>query len=99
MFNPTDLAKIKVIVAALPLDKPAKNFESGVVKAKHLRRGQIVRPFLHGEPKGSERVVDTVLRLGPTVSITFSSPHPPVEVKAAYRYHDASIETLVGIEA
>jgi hypothetical protein len=64
-----------------------------VIKAKHLKRGQIVRPFLHGEPKGSPRIVDTVLRLGATVSITFSSPHPPVEVKAAYRYYD---ESLVG---
>lgn len=37
----------------------------GVVKAKTLQRGQRVRPWLHGEAKGSERVVDKVRSLKP----------------------------------
>lgn len=67
----------------------------GVVKAKHLVEGQEVRAWLHGGPKGSVRTVDTVTRSedGATVTVTFSSPHPTTEYKAAYRFFD---EALVG---
>ena len=67
----------------------------GVVKAKHLKRGQRVKPYVHGEARGSERVIGNVERIqgGSMVKITYASPHAPEERKAAYRFFD---ETLVG---
>jgi hypothetical protein len=66
----------------------------GVVKTKHLQPGQVVRAFAHGEPRGGERVIESIERLddGAMVLVTFSSPHPPTEYKAAYRWYDASLE-------
>lgn len=67
----------------------------GVVKAKHLRRGQRVRPYVHGEARGSERIVGKVERIqgGSFVRITWASPHAPEERAASYRFFD---EALVG---
>ena len=73
----------------------------GVVKAKHLKRGQRVRPFVRdrktGEqaPRGSERIVGSIERVegGSFVQITWASPHAPERRPAAYRFHD---ESLVG---
>lgn len=66
----------------------------GVVKTKHLKKGQVVRAFAHGAPRGGERVVESIERLGDgaTVLVTFSSPHPPAEYKAAYRWFDATLK-------
>lgn len=67
----------------------------GVVKAKNLQHGQVVRAWIKGEPRGGERVVDTIERIedGAMVRVTFSSQHPTTDYKAAYRFHD---ESLVG---
>lgn len=67
----------------------------GVVKAKHLKRGQRVRPFVHGEARGSERIVGRVERIqgGAMVKITWASPHAPEERAASYRFFN---EALVG---
>ncbi|NUS02010.1 MAG: hypothetical protein HOV97_05535 [Nonomuraea sp.] len=96
------------IVAPISLDEPGTIVRPGMievldddlkhdgaVKAKHLKRGQRVRPLVHGEPRGSERVVGKVERIqgGAFVRITWASPHAPEERKAAYRFHD---ESLVG---
>lgn len=66
----------------------------GVVKAKHLKSGQKVRAYLQGAPRGGERVVGTVTRLGDgaMVRIEWASGQPTSEYKAAYRWHDASLE-------
>ena len=65
----------------------------GVVKTKHLRPGQRVRPCIYGVPRSSERTVESVTRLGDGswCHVTFSSPHPAADFKAAYRWHDASL--------
>ena len=67
----------------------------GVIKAKQLEPGMMVKAYLHGSPKGGERVVGSVERVGDgaTVMVTFSSPHPATEYAAAYRFH---CEALVG---
>lgn len=67
----------------------------GVVKAKHLQRGQRVRPYVRGQARGSERVVGSVERTqgGAFVKITWASPHSPEERAASYRFFD---EALVG---
>lgn len=102
---PTKLAPT-AIVANLVEEAPAKivrpgmrdavveSLHDGIVKAKHLREGQAVRAWLHGGPKGGERVVKSVTRSedGATVTVEFSSPHPTTEYKAAYRWFDASLE-------
>lgn len=65
----------------------------GAIKAKHLQRGQRVRPLVHGEPRGSERVVGKVERIqgGSHVRITWASQHATEERKAAYRFHAADL--------
>jgi hypothetical protein len=69
----------------------------GVIKAKNAKPGMTVRAYLHGEPRGGERVIDTVERIddGAMVRIAFASPHPVTEYKAAYRFF---VEDLVGTE-
>lgn len=66
----------------------------GVIRAKHLRPGQVVRAWLHGAPRGGEREVATVESFdnGSMVRITWATPHPVSEVKAAYRYYDKALE-------
>lgn len=66
---------------------------NGVVKAKQVEAGQTVRAFLHGEPRGGERVVESVTRSadGATVTITFSTQHPTAEYKPAYRFFVAAL--------
>jgi hypothetical protein len=65
----------------------------GIVKTKQLQPGQRVRPFLHGEPRGGERIVETVTKLddGAMVEITWASGHPTATYKAAYRWFDADL--------
>lgn len=67
----------------------------GVIKAKNAQPGQTVRAFLNGEPRGGERVVDSVTpnEDGSLINITFLSAHPTTEYKAAYRFY---VEDLVG---
>lgn len=65
----------------------------GVVKAKHLKPGQTVRAFLHGEARGGERTVGTVKRIedGAFVEVEWSSGHPTATYKAAYRWYDEKL--------
>lgn len=99
---------VKAIVVDVTPSQPAKGlvrpgFETvvhidahdGVIKAKHVKKGMKVRAYVHGKPSGGERVVDTVERSkdGSMVTISFSSPHPTTEYKAAYRFF---VQTLVG---
>jgi len=73
----------------------------GVIKAKHAEPGQEVRAWLHGQPRGGVRVIDTVTPLGEPgtpefgaeVEITFLSAHPVTTYKAAYRFY---VEALDG---
>jgi hypothetical protein len=60
----------------------------GVIKAKHLEAGMVVRAWVHGAPRGGVRVVKAVTKSsdGSTVTVEFSSPHPTTEYKAAYRF-------------
>lgn len=76
------------------VDEVLDVIHDGVVKTKHLKRGQRVRPYLHGAARGSERVVDKVERLddGAMVRVSFASAHPTQEFKAAYRWYDESLD-------
>lgn len=60
----------------------------GVIKAKQVKPGMVLRAFLKGEARGGERTVSKVTRSddGSMVNIEFSSPHPPTDYKAAYRF-------------
>ena len=66
----------------------------GIVKAKNLKPGQVVRPYLNGEARGAAKVVDKVERLGDGafVRVSYSSAHQTVEVKAGYRFYDESLD-------
>lgn len=66
----------------------------GVVKAKHVKKGQKVRAFIHGKAVGGERVVGKVTRIddGASVEIEWASGHPTAQYKAAYRFHDAALQ-------
>lgn len=88
----------------------------GVLKAKALREGMVVRSFLHGQPKGADKTVEYARKLnkideikhlleegaitlregeeaqpGAFVEVTFSSPHPTMYVRAAYRFHSVAL--------
>ena len=67
---------------------------NGVVKTKHLRVGQRVRPFVHGQPRGGERIVAKTTRQdgGAMVEVEWASGHPTSQHKAAYRWYDASLD-------
>lgn len=103
--SPAMLATMRPVAAKLDPEAPAKvvrpehrevvvvTSHDGVIKAKKVEPGMEIRAWLHGQPKGSLRVVDTVEVSGATVHVTFSSPHPPTDYKAAYRLY---VEDLVG---
>lgn len=77
------------------VDAIETSIHDGVVKAKHLQKGQRVRAYLHGKPQGGERIVQNVTRVpdtdGALVEIEWASGHPTSQHKAAYRWHDASL--------
>jgi len=83
-----------VIVRPGLRDEVVSTIHSGVVKTKHLERGQRVRPFVHDAPRGGERIVDKVTRLdgGAVVEVEWASAHPTSQHKAAYRWYDESLD-------
>lgn len=97
------------IIADLDPEMPAKSVRpgmrrvlvevvsDGVVKAKHLKPGQQVRAFAHGQARGSLRTVKSVTRVGDgaMVHIEWESAHPAGEFKAAYRWYDAALDGTV----
>lgn len=84
-------APVDTTAPAAPHD-PTKH--DGVVKSKHLKKGQVVRAWNseHG-PRGGERTVESIERLGDgaMVRVHWSSAHAPSEHKAAYRWFDAAL--------
>lgn len=91
------LVEITGLVRPGLVDEVTVSKHDGIIKAKNLKPGQVVRAYLHGAPRGGERVVDTVERSedGGTVHVTFSSQHPANDYKAAYRFY---VEALVGTD-
>jgi hypothetical protein len=101
--NPTMLAAIAQRRQAALLDETAKAkivrpgrasreinvISDGVFKTKHLEPGMKVRPFVKGEPRGSERTIKSAKRLGNGAEwhIEFESAHPAANYKAAYRWY------------
>lgn len=75
------------------VDEVVVTKHDGIIKAKNAKPGMVVRAYLKGEPRGGERVINTVERSedGATVLVTFSSPHPDTEYKAAYRFYVAAL--------
>lgn len=67
----------------------------GIIKAKALEPGMSVRAYLHDKPCGGVRVVEEVRSIndGAMVRVSFSTPHPTSDYKAAYRFF---VEELVG---
>jgi len=106
--NPTLLAQLAVKrqIAALEPDAKAKVvrpglvanevhvIHDGVVKTKHLKPGMAVRPYLHGQPRGGERVVKTLTRIddGATWHVEFESEHVAQDYKAAYRWYCEALD-------
>jgi len=91
---PLDLSEPGVIVRPGMVETLDENVtHDGVVKAKHLKPGQRVRPFVNGKARGGERIVGSTERVqgGAYVKITWASPHSPSEHKAAYRWFDQSL--------
>lgn len=65
-----------------------ERLDDGVRKAKQLQPGMRVRPYIKGEARGGERVVETVERVedDTLVRISFSTGHPTQDYKPAYRF-------------
>ncbi len=61
----------------------------GILKAKQVKPGLEIQSYLHDKPCGSIKTVETVTRSedGATVTLTFSSAHPTLTYKAAYRFY------------
>jgi hypothetical protein len=106
--NPTMLAKVAQRRHAAEIDPNAKAkvvrpglvvvevpyIHDGVIKTKHLVPGITVRPFLHGEPRGGERVIKSVTKIddGATWHVEFASAHVDQDYKAAYRWYCEAID-------
>lgn len=105
--KPTETPVVEAVAADLSPSQPAKlvrpgfkevvhtDAHDGIIKAKHVEPGMTIRAFLHGKPCGGERIVSGVEPSpdGSTITISFSSPHPTTDYKAAYRFF---VQTLVG---
>jgi len=108
--SPLDMPKRKPIAVELPKAAPAKftghvvrpatvtetSTHDGIVKAKHIKPGMVVRPFLHGKAVGKPRTVKSVEFLGEnrdSVWVEFEADFEPQNYKPAYRWF---VEALVG---
>ena len=101
--RPVILADLDEATAAIPQDVKVRpglketvvvTKHDGIIKAKNAEKGQVVRAYLHGQPRGGERVIESVERIedGAMVRIAFSSPHPTTDYKAAYRFYVAALD-------
>lgn len=86
-------AKAKVVRPGL-IEVEVPYIHDGVIKTKHLVPGITVRPFLHGEPRGGERVIKSVTKVddGAVWHIEFASAHVAQDYKAAYRWYCEAID-------
>lgn len=89
----TPEAKAKVVRPGL-VDTEVHVIHDGVVKTKHLTPEMEVRPFLHGEPRGSLRTVKAVTKIedGAQWHVEFSSAHVDQDYKAAYRWYCEALD-------
>lgn len=90
-------AQVTGLVRPGLVDEVTVTKHDGIVKAKNIKEGWTVQAYLHGAPRGGKRVVKSVERSedGSMVHVTFSSPHPDTDYKAAYRFF---VEALVGTD-
>lgn len=86
----TDLTPGKIVRPTGKRTVLVVKVDDGVRKAKQVQPGMRVRPYLNGEARGGERVVQSVERIqdNTMVRIAFSSGHPTQEYKPAYRWVD-----------
>lgn len=80
--------KAKIVRPGL-VDTRTYSIHDGVFKTKHLKAGMIVRPYLHGQPRGGERIVKSVTKIedGAMWHVEFESAHAAQDYKAAYRWY------------
>lgn len=85
-LNPDE--KAKVVRPGL-ISNEVHVIHDGVFKTKHLTPGMAVRPYLHGQPRGGERVIKAVTRIsdGAMWHVEFESLHVDQDYKAAYRWY------------
>ena len=86
-------SKAKLVRPGLVESKVAV-IHDGVVKTKHLEPGMAVRPFVHGSPRGGERVIKSAKRLGDGAQwhVEFESAHVDADYKAAYRWYCEALD-------
>lgn len=86
----TDLTPGKIVRPTGKRTVLVVQVDDGIRKAKQVKPGMRVRPYLNGEARGGERTVLSVERIneGALVRIAFSSGHPTQEYKPAYRFVD-----------
>lgn len=85
--NPSIMTKFApAILAKTEPSEPA--VEPTIIKALALRRGMVVRAWLHGEARGSEYTIKSAKRDGGVVHVEFEQPcqRPDSDYKAAYRF-------------
>lgn len=86
-------SKAKVVRPGL-VESTVQSIHDGVVKSKHLKAGMAVRPYVHGEARGSERIVKAVTKIGDGAMwhVEFESAHVDQEYKAAYRWYCEALD-------
>src|SRR3954469_21156915 len=89
---PTEPAKVR----PGRVDQQVVRIHDGVVKAKHLEPGMVVRPFVRGVARSSERTVQAVTKVddGAIVHVEFSSAHVDQDYKAAYRWYCEALDGM-----
>lgn len=85
--------KAKVVRPGLVAEQ-VQVIHDGVVKTKHLEPGMSVRPWIHGAPRGAERVISKVTRVedGATWLVECESGFDPQEKAAAYRWYCEALD-------
>lgn len=93
LVEPDAKAKVEIVRPGMR-DVEVFSIHDGVVKAKHLKPGMSVRPYVHGEPRGAERVIKNVSRVGDgaNVLIECESGFDPQERPAAYRWYCEALD-------
>lgn len=85
----THAQQATTILAVTEPQAPAAE-PAGVIKAKHVKKGQVLRAWLKGQARGGEYTVQAATRSedGSTVHIAWEQPcqRPDEDYKAAYRF-------------
>ena len=92
VIEPDAKAKIEGPVRPGLVETTVSLTHDGVVKTKHLEEGMVVRPFVHGQPRGAERTIQSLTRIDDGAFWDVDTGDMKQSYKAAYRWYCEALD-------